>query len=106
MTENQIEPLAAELRCAIAELRKVEAERNTCLKRWAELRFQLQQSADARHNTAVRHKFEHEVVLLHELDARLEASKRRVRLADGRLGGEVQRWALANRMQPARSQAA
>jgi hypothetical protein len=103
MTENKIEPLAAELRCAIVELREVERERNACLGRWAELRGQLEKD---KAQVGLTHSFERETSTLHLLDARLEASKRRVLEADGRLGGEVQRWALLERMSMCRTRAA
>jgi hypothetical protein len=102
MIENKIEPLAAELKSAIAELGQVERDRTACLERWANLRMQLQKEKNGR-GVSLMHHYEHETASLHLLDGRLEECKRRVREADGRLGGEVQRWALANRMEFSRS---
>jgi hypothetical protein len=102
MTENKIEPLAAELKSRIAELGQVERDRNACLERWANLRMQLQTGKNGA-QIAVMRAFEKETTVLRELDSRLAESRRKVREADGKLGGEVQAWALRNRMEFSRS---
>ena len=100
---NQREVFAVELQNALAELGRVERERNDCLSNWAELRTQLTKGQSA---PGLTHRFEAATTALREHDARLVEARKRVREADGKLGNAVMRWGLENRMARSRSQAA
>jgi hypothetical protein len=102
VSASPIEGPASERAAAAAELRQVERDRNACLVRWSELRSQLQAQKNGQ-GVALAHAFEREVVLLHELDARLEECKRRVREADVKVRRAMLRWTLESSMEASRA---